>query len=491
MEHINALRGGTRLQEYEIRAVLGQGGFGITYLAFDTIFEREVALKEYLPRDFAARTEGSTVVPYSSADANDYRWGLDRFLKEAQTLVVFDHQHLNKVHRFFKANGTAYMALEYIDGQTLSALLGKYPTVPESHLQRIIREILDGLEEVHEKNYIHRDIKPSNIMLRKRDGSAVLVDFGAARQTVGQRSKSLVSILTPGYAPIEQYDPEAADIGPWSDLYALGMVAYRCVSGAGETALPDAVKRANARRKGGQDLTPAVEVGKGAYAAHFLAAIDWAIEVNEEERPQSIAAWREALFGDQDAAETQPPAPAASPSPVPAAVSAESSATGPRRFSVMSRAALAVVGMAALAAGLYLGVRNGEKPVVGTEDRVAQPDQPDPTGTLADVTISQGRLTGDPAVDWDTTQQIDTPEAYRQFRERHPSNPLAKLAEAKLAAMEGRAGSAEQPDLTGEAAADWERTQRIDTPDAYRQFLSRYPRSPLAKLAELRLAEPE
>ena len=201
-----------------------------------------MALKEYLPRDFAIRTAGSTVVPTSPADASDYRWGLDRFLDEARTLARFDHPHLNKVRRFFEANGTAYMALEYIDGQTLSALLGKYPTVPDAHLQRIIGEVLSGLEQVHAAGYVHRDIKPSNIMLRG-DGSAVLLDFGAARQAVGQRSKSITSILTPGYAPIEQYDTKAADVGQWSDLYALGMVAYRCVSGLGDGELPDAVTR--------------------------------------------------------------------------------------------------------------------------------------------------------------------------------------------------------------------------------------------------------
>ena len=301
MEHLNALGAGTRLQEYEIRTVLGQGGFGITYLAFDTSLNIDVALKEYLPRDFAIRAAGSTVVPTSPADEPDYRWGLDRFLDEARTLARFDHPHLNKVRRFFEANGTAYLALEYIDGQTLGALLGKYPTVPDAHLQRIVVEVLSGLEQVHTAGYVHRDIKPSNIMLRS-DGSAVLLDFGAARQAVGQRSKSVTSILTLGYAPIEQYDTKASDVGLWSDLYALGMVAYRCVSGLGDGELPDAVTRTRSQRRGSQDMTPAVEVGKGVYDAQFLEAIDWATQVNEEDRPQTIAEWREA-FSDGPGAE--------------------------------------------------------------------------------------------------------------------------------------------------------------------------------------------
>jgi len=214
--------------------------------------------------------------------------GLDRFLDEARTLARFDHPHLNKVHRFFEANGTAYLVLEYIDGQTLSRLLTKYLTVPDTHLQRIIREVLSGLAEVHQAGYVHRDIKPSNIMLRS-DGSAVLLDFGAARQAVGQRSKSVTSILTPGYAPIEQYDTKAEDVGPWSDIYALGMVAYRCISGLRDGELPDAVTRSRATRKGSGDLEPAASIGQGQYDARLLRAIDWAIQVEEDARPQSIA----------------------------------------------------------------------------------------------------------------------------------------------------------------------------------------------------------
>ena len=370
MEYITALHAGTRLQEYEVGAVLGQGGFGITYLADDTNLIKRVALKEYLPRDFATRTSSSTVVPNSSADAPDYRWGLDRFLDEARTLARFDHPHLNKVHRFFEANGTAYLVLEYIDGQTLSHLLTKYPTLPNPHAQRIIREVLSGLAEVHQAGYVHRDIKPSNIMLRS-DGSAVLLDFGAARQAVGQRSKSITSILTPGYAPVEQYDTKAEDVGPWSDLYALGMVAYRCVSGLRDAALPDAVTRSRAQRKGGVGLAPAVAVGKGVYDARFLEAIDWATQVNEEDRPQTIAAWREALSDGPDGEETERPGP-----------DGEGSAgkKGPGRRSWVSRLALAGVGVTALGLGLWLlfpRSETGDTPVsTGPAEPVEESVQP-------------------------------------------------------------------------------------------------------------------
>ena len=229
-DHIHALPPGTRFEEYRLDMVLGAGGFGITYRAYDSHLDKYVAIKEYLPSEFAARTEASTVVPHSSTDAQDYHWGLSRFLDEARTLARFEHPNLNKVYRFFEGNGTAYMVLEYIQGETLVARLGREPRLPEEVLIRMLEEMLSGLVVVHDAGYVHRDIKPGNLMLREEDGSAVLLDFGAARQAVGRRSQRLTTILTPGYAPIEQYDSKADDVGPWSDIYALGMVAYRCAS---------------------------------------------------------------------------------------------------------------------------------------------------------------------------------------------------------------------------------------------------------------------
>ena len=294
MEHANALAAGTRLRDYEIESVLGRGGFGITYRARETQLHKIVAIKEYLPEGIATRTTPQTVVPTSSADRANYAWGLARFLAEGQTLARFQHPHLNKVQGYFPANGTAYLVLEYLEGEPLSAVLQRQGRLRPAQVARLLRDVLSGLADVHAARYVHRDLKPGNLMVQP-DGSIVVIDFGAARQAVGQRSKSITSILTPGYAPLEQYATEAKDVGPWSDLYALGMVAYRCVSGHRDAALPDAVTRARTQRKGEQDLAPAVEVGEGVYDARLLQAIDWAIAVYEEERPQSIAAWREVL----------------------------------------------------------------------------------------------------------------------------------------------------------------------------------------------------
>lgn len=296
-DHLHALPAGYQLHEYRIEKVLGAGGFGITYLARDIHLDKVVAIKEYLPADLALRIEGQTVSPKSNSDHDDYSWGLDRFLKEAQTLARFDHPNLNRVHRLFEANGTAYMVLDYVRGRTLSSILKAQARLPEHEVKRLLKELTSGLELVHGAGFVHRDIKPGNIMIAS-DSSAVLLDFGAARQAIGQRSKDLTAILTPGYAPIEQYDTRAEDVGPWSDIYSLAMVAYRCISGCGDGQLLDAVTRSRFHRKGAseKDLIPAVQAGAGDYSPALLQAIDWGAQIDEDDRPQSIAEWQRALF---------------------------------------------------------------------------------------------------------------------------------------------------------------------------------------------------
>ena len=299
-DHFHALPSGYQLAEYRIERVIGSGGFGITYYAWDTLLDKPVAIKEFLPNEFAVRADGANVQPKSASSHDDFQWGLERFLDEARTLARFKHPHLNEVFRFLQANGTAYLALDYIEGQTLSQLLKREERLDPPRLQRLLHELLSGIDEVHNAGFVHRDIKPGNIMLRE-DGSAVLLDFGAARQAIGQRSRSITSILTPGYAPIEQYDQNANDTGPWTDLYALGMVAYRCISGIGDSALLDAVARARLERKGDRDkdLAAAVTLGQGQYDASLLTAIDWCIKVDEDQRPQSVTALKAALAGGE------------------------------------------------------------------------------------------------------------------------------------------------------------------------------------------------
>ncbi|MGE0736143.1 MAG: right-handed parallel beta-helix repeat-containing protein [Alphaproteobacteria bacterium] len=313
--HVFALPSGHVLNDYRILAVLGHGGFGITYLAEDTKLRMQVAIKEYLPNEIAVRADGLTVRSKSSDDDGDFQWGLDRFLREAQTLARFKHPNIIGVRRYFEAHGTAYMVMDYEDGESLSDVLNERPDMSEAEIGRLLFPLLDGLETVHKGQTLHRDIKPGNIYVR-RDGTPVLLDFGAARTAIGRRSASLNKVFTPGYAPAEQYETDGEQ-GPWTDIYAMAAVLYRIIGGE---APPEATKRTGAMaRKQRDPMRPAIQVGEGRFSHGFLEAIDWALSVVEDERPRSIAEWRAALRSGQ--AETARPAVApiaAQPRPVPA-----------------------------------------------------------------------------------------------------------------------------------------------------------------------------
>ncbi len=285
---LNALPQGYRLQEYELVRVLGFGGFGMTYLGFDHNLDKPVAIKEYLPSDIATRTAARSVSPQASEFRGDFQWGLERFVDEARTLARFDHRHIIKVHRFFEAHGTAYIVMEYAEGETLSAHLERKGPLQEAELKAILYPLLDGLEVVHGADFLHRDIKPGNIVLRDSDGSPVLLDFGAARQAVGAKSRSVTSIVTPGYAPIEQYSSRGHQ-GAWTDIYALGGVCYRALTGQVPEDATDRVRH--------DPLVPVAQRCAGRASASFLSAVDWALSVDEGDRPQRVGAWREAMEG--------------------------------------------------------------------------------------------------------------------------------------------------------------------------------------------------
>ncbi len=286
---LHALPQGYRLQEYELVRVLGFGGFGMTYLGFDHNLDKAVAIKEYLPSDIATRTADHSVAPQASAFDGDFEWGLERFLDEARTLARFDHRHIIKVHRFFAAHGTAYIVMEYAEGETLSAHLERKGTLTEAELKGILYPLLDGLAVVHGADFLHRDIKPGNIVIRAEDGSPVLLDFGAARQAIGAKSRSVTSIVTPGYAPIEQYSSRGRQ-GPWTDIYALGGVCYRALTGQVPEDATDRMRD--------DPLVAVAERCAGQASRGFLSAIDQALSVDEGARPQRVEAWRALLEGE-------------------------------------------------------------------------------------------------------------------------------------------------------------------------------------------------
>ncbi len=199
-----ALPAGYRLGEYEIERILGEGGFGVTYLARHTVILKRVAIKEYLPVDFAVRSEGQTVRPRTESTREHYEWGLERFLEEARTLAKLDHPHLLKVSDFLRANDTAYIVMEYVEGESLEAVVGREGRLDAAWVQEMMWVLINALWHVHQEKILHRDIKPENIQIRP-DGSPVLIDFGAAREELGRRSRSMTAIVAAGYSPLEQY----------------------------------------------------------------------------------------------------------------------------------------------------------------------------------------------------------------------------------------------------------------------------------------------
>lgn len=308
-EYRNALALQSMLFEYRLESVLGAGTFGTTYLGWDTHLEKHVAIKEYLPTELAVRALDGSVVPVTSGHTNDYQWGLDRFLLEARTLAKFSHPHIVRVNRYFEANGTGYMVMDYEKGEPLSERLKREPFPGEAPLKAILAPLLEGLSAVHATGFLHRDIKPGNIFLRE-GGSPVLIDFGSARQAVGGATRSLTAVITPGYAPFEQYSSEARQ-GPWTDIYAMSGVLYRALT---NTNPPDAVSRMR-----GDSVAQGLAAVRGRYSEPFLQAVEWALALDEKKRPQDVGEWKRALSGAQ-------PAPVMAPVPA-AAVAAPSGTT--------------------------------------------------------------------------------------------------------------------------------------------------------------------
>ncbi|MGZ5168903.1 MAG: protein kinase domain-containing protein [Burkholderiales bacterium] len=284
----NALPIGTAVHEFRIVALIGQGGFGIVYLARDESLDRMVALKEYMPSELAEREGTTTVKIRSQRHAETFEAGLRSFINEARLLAQFDHPSLVKVHRFFTANATAYMVMPYYKGITLKHALRNLDEQPgETWIKALLSQLLDALEIIHSHSCYHRDISPDNILMLE-DGRPLLLDFGAARRVIGDRTRAFTVILKPGYAPIEQYaeDPEMKQ-GPWTDLYALASVLYLALT---RKAPPPSIARVVNDR-----LVPLSRSLNGKYDDAFLRGLDAAMSVKPQDRPQSVAAFRRML----------------------------------------------------------------------------------------------------------------------------------------------------------------------------------------------------
>ncbi len=287
LNYRNSLPLDSMLLEYRLESILGAGGFGITYLAYDTHLDKQVAIKEYLPVELAVRTADGCIVPIHTGTEHNFSWGLDRFLQEARLLGRFSHPNIVLVSRYFEANGTAYMVMNYESGVSFSQLLKRVPLQDETMLTGVLMPLLSGLQAVHEAGFLHRDIKPSNIFIRDT-GVPMLLDFGSARLAVSGATQTMTSILTPGYAPLEQYSKDGNQ-GPWTDIYSLAAVMYRGITGDNP---PDVVGRLK-----NDTVMGALIAARDRFDVVFLHAINRGMEVDEKKRPQAVKDWQAMFSG--------------------------------------------------------------------------------------------------------------------------------------------------------------------------------------------------
>ncbi len=288
--HPDALPIGTVLGDFAITGLIGEGGFGIVYLAYEATLDRTVAIKEYLPVTIAARTAELTVAVRSHGNRDAYTAGLQSFLREARMQARFSHPAMLEVYRVWEQHGTAYMAMRYYPGDTLRNLRKAATSshvFDETAIQRVMMPVFDALGELHSQSVLHRDVSPDNILIMPT-GQPVLLDFGAARNVVAGAAQSLTTVLKPGYAPIEQYaDDGTMEQGPWTDVYGLGAVLYFLAMG---TPPPQAVTRLM-----GGSLHAFEESASALYSPTFIDAVKRALAVRPEARLQSVDALREAL----------------------------------------------------------------------------------------------------------------------------------------------------------------------------------------------------
>ncbi len=380
---------GSRLAEFEVTRVIGQGGFGVVYEAWDHTLERVVAIKEYLPTSLSTRQQDGTVAPLSERHRETFDLGMRSFINEARLLAQFDHASLLKVYRFWQEKGTTYMVMPFYRGDTLREALVAIPAgVDEGWLLRIMDGVTQALAVMHSANCYHRDIAPDNIILLEGSGRPVVLDFGAARRVITDKTQAITVILKPGYAPIEQY-AEMPDMsqGAWTDVYALAAVMHVAVCGR---APPPSVARLLSDSYvplSGNDIL------RQRYSPRLLEAIDAGLGVRPEQRPQSMGALREALgleegggHGTASTPRTQPPRAAGSmqadavtviasankasnktPAPAPAASGAK------RNTAAIALACVAVLAAVAGGGWWWSQGRTGAQPGTGNASTPAPP----------------------------------------------------------------------------------------------------------------------
>ncbi|HEX9181649.1 MAG TPA: serine/threonine-protein kinase, partial [Burkholderiales bacterium] len=448
----DALQPQYRLHWYTIERVLGQGGFGITYLARDTNLDQLVAIKEYLPVDVATRRADASVRSRTEEQSERYRWGLDRFIREARTLARFDHPNIVRVLSVFEHNNTAYMVMRFEEGENLAALLERRRTLPEDELLRIVLPILDGLELVHNAGFIHRDIKPDNIHIRD-DGSPVLLDFGSARHSMGH-ARTVTILVAPGYAPFEQYYSSGENQGPWTDLYSLGATCYRAIAG-----LPpmDAITRSKGILGSTREiLVPAATIGTGRYSPGLLKAVDHALQFAEKDRPQTIAEWRRELTeGSKPVARAAPATISVTPATTPGSatpVPVHASASAPSMRGPVVWATLGAVVAAVAVVAIVLAWQSGRPP---------EPGKTETEKLLEELKRSEAKR-----------QELEAQQK-REAERRAAADEARREAEAKKAAEAQKQADAERARREAEARKAAEAQQKAEADRARREAEAR------------------
>nr|WP_199066404.1 serine/threonine-protein kinase [Chromobacterium sp. ASV5] len=294
-----ALPAGFRLGEYTIVRQLSVGGFSVVYLALDGD-DRKFAIKEYLPRNLATREDDGQVTVPHELDRDAFNLGLKCFFEEGRVLSGIAHPTVVRVSNFFRANQTVYMVMEYADGRSLGRELelagGR---MEEARIRKWFAALLSGLREVHSQRLLHLDIKPANIYLR-RNGVPLLLDFGAARQTLSRRDKHFAAMYTPGFAAPEQYEKEQK-LGPWTDIYAIGACLYACMGGG--------TPPVSRERKEKDTLVPAGQAFRQWYSPELTALCDRCLALDPDARPATVLEVQRCLLSESYAAPTRPPEP--------------------------------------------------------------------------------------------------------------------------------------------------------------------------------------
>jgi serine/threonine protein kinase len=282
---------GTQLENYRVLRVLAHGGFSFVYLAHDEN-ETAVAIKEYLPSTLALRVNGALNPNVPEEDAATFRYGMKCFFEEGRALAGLSHPNVVRVLNFFRANDTVYLVMRYERGRTLQQhIVNRRGSLEEAWIRKTFAELLNGLREVHSNKLLHLDIKPGNIYVRN-DGTPLLIDFGAARQTLSDEGqvKKLPPTFTPGFASPEQH-AKRDDLGPWSDVYSVGASMYACFAGAPPQAANERMAK--------DSLEPARRAWGGKYSAELLDTVDWCLRLDHMERPQSVFSLQKALLGEK------------------------------------------------------------------------------------------------------------------------------------------------------------------------------------------------